>query len=235
MRKKKSPALNAVKHGIYSNVGLLPGEDVNEFERLLEQLTKELRPAGALECAVVADLAKLQWRKGRLGIYARAEIARRRWEKWISHKDAPFSDNLDWVLLLREAEVSSALVENLPKLQEAAQADEEAKAAVKTTEELLGMAINLFGKDKVIEAEKELEAQAADVHLAYMGDKVSVEELEKELELHARIDAQIDRLLKRLMQLKAMKPLVGLGVEPVKAAPPRAVENNSTGTDGRSR
>ena len=40
------------------------------------------------------------------------------------------------------------------------------------------------------------------------------ESLIKDIELEARLDARIDRLLKRLLQLKAAKPMVGLGSKP---------------------
>jgi hypothetical protein len=48
--------------------------------------------------------------------------------------------------------------------------------------------------------------------LAQLGTLVTHETLIQEIELEARLDIRIDRLLKRLLDLKAAKPMVGLGL-----------------------
>jgi hypothetical protein len=67
---------NSSKHEGYSNLGVLPGEDPEEFDRHHQSLIDEFEPSGPTECDVVLSLAKCMWRKSRLDIYARAGFRR---------------------------------------------------------------------------------------------------------------------------------------------------------------
>jgi len=71
--KLKHPAF---KHGGYSAISVLPGENRAAFEKLLEDLIAEYEPSGPLEQHVVQDLARLIWRKSNLPIFQAAKIAR---------------------------------------------------------------------------------------------------------------------------------------------------------------
>jgi hypothetical protein len=71
----------ALKHAGYSATTLLPGEDAAAFEKLHRDLIAEFTPNGALEEDIVADLARLTWRKGNLTIFRIAELAKRRHEQ----------------------------------------------------------------------------------------------------------------------------------------------------------
>ena len=44
-----------------------------------------------------------------------------------------------------------------------------------------------------------------------LGDLVTLDHLDKELEVENKLMAKLDRLFKRFFQIKAMKPLIGLG------------------------
>ena len=83
IRFKNHPAL---KHGGYAAATILPGEDPAEFKKLLEQLTAELGPGGALEEDSVATIARLVWRKQNLATLRRAQRAHRRYAEIISEK-----------------------------------------------------------------------------------------------------------------------------------------------------
>jgi hypothetical protein len=50
-----------------------------------------------------------------------------------------------------------------------------------------------------------------DLELAQLCEQITPETLIEEIELHGRLDARVDRLLKRLFQLKAAKQMIGLG------------------------
>jgi hypothetical protein len=76
--KKFPPAL---KHAGYSATTLLPGENRAAFEKLHRALVAELVPVGALEEDVVADLARLIWRKQNLDTCRIAELAKARRDK----------------------------------------------------------------------------------------------------------------------------------------------------------
>jgi len=71
--KKIHPAL---KHAGYSAAVILPGENRAEFEELYQDLLSEFCPDGPLEHDIVAELARLLWRKQNIPIYRKAEIAR---------------------------------------------------------------------------------------------------------------------------------------------------------------
>jgi hypothetical protein len=73
--KERHPAL---KHGAYSAMALLPGEDPAEFRKLHERLIAELAPGGALEEGIVATIARLMWRKQNLAIFHLAKYAQNR-------------------------------------------------------------------------------------------------------------------------------------------------------------
>ncbi|MFL5736334.1 MAG: hypothetical protein ACJ76P_03220 [Actinomycetota bacterium] len=61
---------NARRHGIFVTVAVIRGgegaEDKREFEDLLERLTDDLAPVGALQETLVEKLALLMWRERRL-------------------------------------------------------------------------------------------------------------------------------------------------------------------------
>ena len=73
--KKVHPAL---KHGGYIATSLLPGEDRAAFEKLHRDLVAEFNPVGALEKDIIADVARLTWRKQNLAILRIAQFARSR-------------------------------------------------------------------------------------------------------------------------------------------------------------
>jgi hypothetical protein len=76
--KKIHPAL---KHAGYSATTLLPGEDRTAFEKLHRSLIAEFTPVGALEEDIVADLARLVWRKQNLATFRIAGLADARREQ----------------------------------------------------------------------------------------------------------------------------------------------------------
>src|SRR5262249_52316906 len=81
--KKRHPAL---KHGAYSSTAVLPGENPAEFEELYQALIAELAPTGALEENIVADIARLAWRKQNLATFTRAKGLRMVWHQLKSEK-----------------------------------------------------------------------------------------------------------------------------------------------------
>jgi hypothetical protein len=81
MSKKNSGIHPALKHGVYSGTALLPGEDPGDFEKLLNKLIADIAPAGPLEQDIVANMARLIWRKQNLSIYRLADLAKQRISK----------------------------------------------------------------------------------------------------------------------------------------------------------
>ena len=63
---KDAVRLNANKHGLRSQEGLLPGEDGEALEELDENLRAELQPVGELENLLVDGIIAAYWRLRRL-------------------------------------------------------------------------------------------------------------------------------------------------------------------------
>jgi hypothetical protein len=73
--KKAHPAL---KHGGYAASRLLPGEDLEEFNKLHERVVEYLSPNGPLEEDLAYEVARLLWRKQHLGTFQLARDAKSR-------------------------------------------------------------------------------------------------------------------------------------------------------------
>jgi hypothetical protein len=71
-RKLKRP--NALKHGVFSATAILPGEDPKEFEELHSSLIEEWMPDGATEEDAVLSIAKAVWRKRRVQLFLEVEL-----------------------------------------------------------------------------------------------------------------------------------------------------------------
>jgi hypothetical protein len=87
----------ALKHAGYSATTLLPGEDSAAFESLHRALIAEFIPVGALEEDIVADIARLTWRKQNLATFRIGGLAKERHRKIVYEKvrgvDYDFSDH----------------------------------------------------------------------------------------------------------------------------------------------
>lgn len=57
---------NAVRHGILSNIDVLPWEDVNELQNIKQGFLGDFKPQGASETYLVEELATIAFRKKRL-------------------------------------------------------------------------------------------------------------------------------------------------------------------------
>jgi len=71
---KQRASRNAIKHGVFSNVVVLPGESRTEYDGLLTGLQETLRPKGAMEELLVEKVATTAWRYLRLLSAEAAEI-----------------------------------------------------------------------------------------------------------------------------------------------------------------
>jgi hypothetical protein len=75
-RSGRIPA--ALKHGGYSGITLLPGEDPQAFKKLQHDLIAEFEPTGRFEEDIVEQMARLLWRKQNLLTYRLANEAKKR-------------------------------------------------------------------------------------------------------------------------------------------------------------
>jgi hypothetical protein len=89
----------ALKHAGYSATTLLPGEDPAAFEKLHRALIQEFAPLGTLEEEIVADMARLTWRKQNLATFRIAQLAQKRHHE-INAEKVPaltFTDDEDYL------------------------------------------------------------------------------------------------------------------------------------------
>jgi len=98
MSKRTSFLPPALRHGGYSGMTLLPGEDRVAFEKLHADLIDEFAPNGLLEQDIIAELAHLVWRKRNLSTYHLAKKAKDQYSAIYSI----LSPAADWPTLIPE-------------------------------------------------------------------------------------------------------------------------------------
>jgi hypothetical protein len=169
--KKRHPAL---KHAGYAAIGVLPGEDRAEFEKQHRDLVAEFGPNGVLENEIVADMARLIWRKENLETFRIADLARARHNKIINERvpqDKIEYPTLDFGFVKERVD---------PAVRDAA-----IRAAEDQARRELGDAYGLLE----------------------IGEIASADRLMKDLEVQDRLDAMIDKCLKRLLFVRGIKSI----------------------------
>ena len=145
MRKNSKFVPPALKHGIYSAIGLLPTEDRAEFEKFKEEIFDDYKPVGRSEKIIVEEIACLQWRLQHLSTFGVAMRA----ENWRSAIYSKLPDPAWYITLEAEPDPRS------PEEREALRQSVEKEVRTE-----LGAAIELvnIGKVATIEyLEKELD------------------------------------------------------------------------------
>ena len=171
----ESTAFNALKHGAFSEVLILPGEDPAAFEELKQRLFVEYNVSGCSEESTMTSIAKTMWQLQRLRVYEHVQFLRAQGSNPTSANGWKFDNPIRKFMAERGMSDPDDSSANAPT--------EEAPPKEKTTDE----------------------------RLLELGDFVSLGHLDKELEVENKLMAKLDRLLKRFFQIKAMKPLMGLG------------------------
>ena len=75
---KSDRSKNAMKHGAFSRELILPGESRKEYQVLLAALEMEWTPQGPAEIELVRRLASLYWRQRRLEVHEQSKMQKRR-------------------------------------------------------------------------------------------------------------------------------------------------------------
>src|SRR5712692_6901613 len=63
---REAVRLNGLKHGLASDILVLPGESISDFENLLDSLEAEHQPATPTEVILVRQMAMSSWRLQRV-------------------------------------------------------------------------------------------------------------------------------------------------------------------------
>ena len=67
---------NALKHGAFSEVLILPGEDPAAYEKLKKSLFADYNVSGCSEESTMTSIAKAMWQLQRLGVYEHVQFLR---------------------------------------------------------------------------------------------------------------------------------------------------------------
>ena len=89
---KKPKSKGALKHGAYAQEVILPGENGRDYELMLVELYEEWAPQGRTERELVDRLTSLYWRRQRLHLYQQAKLQQRveglkAKNDWIDHQE----------------------------------------------------------------------------------------------------------------------------------------------------
>jgi uncharacterized protein (DUF2384 family) len=220
MSNRSPKHLNAVKHGAFAKTAILPGEDPAEFEELHSALIEEWKPAGPTEEDAVLSIAKGMWRKRRAQKLLQAQIERRRFDpkellydeaqrirRFLSIIDtAPLFTLVDAAPQVFKPLYDTLVAKALPVHQARYLEEKCPRKNFKSGSEWLQAlrneitsailpALNIFG-------------EAPDALLGRAAEFFTPELVKQELAVDERIDAMLDRAVKRLVQTKAMKQML---------------------------
>ena len=207
MRKLTDDHLNAIKHGAFSRVLILPWESVSEFAGLYGDLIDEWKPVGRTEQDAVLSIAKGIWRKRRMQVFLRDELETHSCDPnhvayneaemlcTLSHAIETAPDKFETWLTGLPTQKANDLRRKFPR--ENFQSDSDWVKAVQheIASNLLPAAMRLGPVEN------------------FVGHSASVlftdEAIEHDIGVEERIDAMIDKAIKRLVQTKAMKQMLG--------------------------
>jgi hypothetical protein len=207
--------IHAVKHGAFANTAILPGEDRREFEELHSALIKEWAPVGPTEEDAVLSIAKGVWRKRRLQKFLHAEI-----EICRSDPEHPLYDKAEGLRNLLN------IMEAAPIYMEAPDVFENViKLAIESTPSYLTTMLEQTCPREQFESASawlqalrmvisgllrgaERDGEEPDLLLDRSAKVHTPDVINHELAVDERIDAMIDRAVKRLVQTKAMKQIL---------------------------
>jgi hypothetical protein len=214
--QRKRP--NALKHGIFAGNPTIPGEDVREFADLYAELIVEWQPSGPTEADAVYSLADLMWRKRRAQKMLRAKLIASTYDPGSPAFDERRGLNFFISCLRSEPETAferpasvllradsiSHLTRKFPRsnYQSTSEWAEAVIAEIKSV--LLPAACPSLEPAEPGEGDLPEPLRTMVVGASILRKK----ELEDELNLRERLEAMIDRKVKHLIQLKAMKQML---------------------------
>ncbi len=205
MRRLRNQA-NALKHGVFTKQMILPSEDRREFENLYRSLADEWKPVGPTENDAVLSIAKAMWRKRRIQYFMRTERSRatidpnhtiydeagalRLFSSYIESEP----DDFDRAVTTLPASVAQHLRRRLPREDFQSVSD-----WVHAIQKEIASVLLPAAAERIVKGEALIHREAGFFTLDVIKDEVAVED---------RIDAMIDRAVKRLVQTKTMKQML---------------------------
>jgi hypothetical protein len=231
MHNQKWKRPNAYKHGAFASMAIVPGEDRREFEELHSALVDEWMPAGATEQDAVLTIAKAVWRKRRVQNFLQVQLF-----KCVLDPKHPLFDEAFGLAGL------ASVMERDPKPETIFQKHASSSLRADKINYLnqkfphsdfkstLEWAQAIVGELYTLLAEIDREANR-EVALFHSSVAVSDDLIKSELALDERLDAMIDRAVKRLIQTKAMKQMLDQTSAGRSADQPKRVESKTARRD----
>ena len=200
---------NAHKHGAFSRITVLPGENPQQFDELYSDLVEEWAPEGATEQDAVLSIAACIWRKRRVQHFLTMKLV----DNAMDPKHASYIEAASGVELfasLMEADPEAFEQHASKTLQ--VRAIEYLKREVPRSKfesawdwvEAMINALNSLPKEFVL---KDVGTETL-VELHKSAATVTGDVFRQELALDERLDAMIDRAIKRLINAKSMKQVL---------------------------
>src|SRR5262249_28562956 len=180
MSKNSKRVPPALKHGIYSGIGLLPTESPAQFRKFRKQIFAELNLVGRLEEDIGDEIVCLEWRRKILSTYVLAQRVRAQHSSIQSELVPP----VRYISALSEF-ASEFASEPHPDNPSSEELEVARKRANKRARNDLGAAHELVE----------------------LGDVVTLDHLQKELAIRDRLDAMITRAYKKLAYVRAIKSM----------------------------
>jgi hypothetical protein len=219
--RKNGGRNNALKHGVFAQDLILPGESCEDLENLYQSLIEELKPKGPLEDDTVRTFAKCLWAKRRAERFYHQEGT---WAQ--EHPDDERPDYVDLAARALDhaktfehaAEIVASLPENYrSSLEKTIPASWCGMDLQRWITDLKSCLLNLIETDEValsgMKAEPKFKAEQAARLREITAKKIVMDE---------RLDTMIDKAIKRLAQLKMFKQAIGS-----QASQPKAIEHHS--------
>jgi hypothetical protein len=207
MRKRTDHHINAIKHGAFSSILILPWESRAEFAELYDELIAEWKPTGRTEQDAVLTIAKGIWRKQRMQAFLKSELEKHSCDpNHVAYNEAQVlvvlyhsietePDNFETRLGGLPTQKADDLRRKFPRKDFQSDSDWVKAVQCEITSNLLPAATSLGPVEN------------------FVGHSASVlftdEAIEHDIGVEERIDAMIDRAIKRLVQTKAMKQILG--------------------------
>jgi hypothetical protein len=208
-QKWKKP--NALKHGVYSDLPIIRGEDPSEFKELLRELTDEWQPEGPTEKDAVLSITKAMWLKRRAMRFSEIQS----FKDSLDPNHVAYDEGRALLFLIscvaHEPEtVFKKFGRMLRPITMSHLQTKVPRTNFKSTEEWAMAVVNeitdvLLPKHKVDHPEGQRVFQMMDSAAIFSGEL-----FDRELARDERIGAVIDRAVKRLVQTKAMKEMLAL-------------------------
>jgi hypothetical protein len=209
-RQKPPKQPNAYKHGIFSRTAIVPGEDREEFEALYSSLIQEWMPDGATEEDAVLSIANAIWRKRRAQKFLEIRLKKNNVDP--SHASYNEDYSLKLFMHILRAQPDAAFKEYAGRCLRPDKVEflknKFPRSNYESSQEWADAIITEI--KSVLLSDVPEDHPSAKLGLLFLSAETFTDDFfDHEVRLDERLDIMIDRAVKRLIQTKAMKAMLG--------------------------